>query len=306
MDESSAQWQSNSERSAFPLAWGLLLYVPLVLAGSLIGAMLRYPDLGSAILFPPYAVLTAALIAAPRRDWIWYILLASLTHLIAGVAHWPALFLLLADVANVSRAVIAALLLQRLLGRQPRLDSVPSLLLFVAAAGIVAPTVGAAIGAADVVLFQPSRHYLETWNAWFISNALTALTMLPFLLSVMRPPTAWRRFSVDPRRLMEGTILGLCLIAVCAFVLVSFKGDRFSLSVALYTPIPLLIWAALRFGPAGVGLALTLATFAAIVGTDRQALATLDASPDSRVLHLQVFVLLTAGPVMCITVVATA
>ena len=306
MDEQSANPHSSSELSAFPLAWGLLLYVPLIFAGSFIGTMLRYPDLGSAIIFSPYAVLTAALIAAPRRDWIWYILLASVTHVIAGIGHWPALFLLLADVANVSRAVVATLLLQRLLGRQPRLDSVPSLLLFVATTGIVAPAIGAAIGAADVVLFRPSRHYLETWNAWFISNALTALTMLPFLLSVMRPPAVWRRFSVDPRRLIEGTILGLCLIAVCALVLVSFSGDRFSLSAALYAPIPLLIWAALRFGPAGVGLALTLATFAAIVGTDRQALATLNASPDSGVLHLQVFVLLTAGPVMCITVVATA
>src|SRR3954470_7188963 len=105
--------QSDSELGAFPLSWGLLLYAPLIVAGNFIGAMLRYPDLGSAILFPPYAVLTAALIAAPRRDWIWYILLASVTHLIAGLGHWPALFLLLGDVANISRAVVATLLLQR-------------------------------------------------------------------------------------------------------------------------------------------------------------------------------------------------
>src|SRR3982751_453615 len=94
-----------------PLARGLLLFVPIALAGNLIGAVLRYPDLGSAVLFPPYAALTAALVVSRRRHWIWYVLAGSLAHLVTHWPHWPLSWVLLADVANIARALTAATLL---------------------------------------------------------------------------------------------------------------------------------------------------------------------------------------------------
>src|SRR5688572_21093653 len=70
----------ESDAGTFPLAPGLLLYVPVSLLGNLIGLVLRYPDIGSAVLFPPYAALTAALVVSSRRHWVWYILVGSATH----------------------------------------------------------------------------------------------------------------------------------------------------------------------------------------------------------------------------------
>lgn len=58
----------GARAARLPLAVGLLLFVPIALAGNAIGSMLRYPDLGAAVLFPPYAALTAALVASRRRD----------------------------------------------------------------------------------------------------------------------------------------------------------------------------------------------------------------------------------------------
>src|SRR6185503_13448920 len=52
----------EADAGTFPLAPGLLLFVPVSLLGNLIGLVLRYPDIGSAVLFPPYAALTAALV----------------------------------------------------------------------------------------------------------------------------------------------------------------------------------------------------------------------------------------------------
>ena len=63
-----------------PLASGLLLFAPFALLANEVSSLLRYPELGSAVLFLPYAVLTAALVASPVRDWVWYILVGALLH----------------------------------------------------------------------------------------------------------------------------------------------------------------------------------------------------------------------------------
>ena len=65
----------------------------------------------------------------------------------------------------------------------------------------------------------------------------------------------------------------------------------------------MLLWAALRLGPAGAGLALSVLTIAAILGTDRR-MTTLPS--DGAVFRLQVFVFLTALPMLCVAVVANA
>ena len=55
------------------LGRGLLLFAPIAILGNFIGQWMRYPELGSAVVFPPYAALTAALLLSPRRDWVWYV-----------------------------------------------------------------------------------------------------------------------------------------------------------------------------------------------------------------------------------------
>jgi len=77
----------EADAGTFPLAPGLLLFVPVSLLGNLIGLVLRYPDIGSAVLFPPYAALTAALVVSPRRHWVWYILVGSATHFAMSLTH---------------------------------------------------------------------------------------------------------------------------------------------------------------------------------------------------------------------------
>src|ERR1700757_3127853 len=82
----SALTRSAFRIAASPLVRGLLLFAPVALLGNALGTLLRYPQAGAAVLFPPYAALAAALIVAPRRDWIWYILVGSVAHF---VTHWP-------------------------------------------------------------------------------------------------------------------------------------------------------------------------------------------------------------------------
>ena len=74
----------------------------------------------------------------------------------------------------------------------------------------------------------------------------------------------------------------------------------------LYAPIPVLIWTALRFGTGAVGLGLSAITFVAIWSADRKTGLFAASTPDENILVLQLFVLLTAVPVLCIAAVSGA
>ena len=285
---------------------GLLIFALVSLLGNEVGALLRYPDLGAAVLFPPYAALTVALVVCPRRDWVWYILVGAATHFIAHWPQWSLSWVLLADVANVARAVSAALMLHWLFDGIPDLDGVGALALFVLSAALVAPAVGATAGAANVVLHDPVRPYWRTWSAWFMSNALTGLTLLPaFLLAVTNGAT-WRRERMERRRVAEALLLAGLLALTCWVAFLSDAARHLHAALPFYAPLPALIWAALRFGPGGASLALSGVASVAIWSADRGSGPFLASSPDNNVLTLQLFVLLTTLPVLCIAAVAAA
>ncbi|HEY7394719.1 MAG TPA: ATP-binding protein [Gemmatimonadaceae bacterium] len=307
MSEARAQAQTTVvDADLLPLATGMLFFVPIAFVGNELGVLLRYPQIGAAVLYPPYAALTAALVASHRRHWIWYILAASIVHAAANLAHWPVSWVLLADLANIARAVVAAVALRAFFGGPPKLDSIPELVLFCLAAVVVAPAVGATIGAANLVIHNASPSYWRPWTGWFMASALTALTMLPMFLSAVRTGSNWRSMAVDRRRLAEGLALAAALAVTCTIAFLLRITSRWDLALLIYGPLPLLFWAALRFGPGGASVAVTLVAFAAILGADRGTGPFLSLSPDDTVLALQLVLLLTALPVLCIAAVGGA
>ena len=283
-----------------------MLFAPVALLGNEIGAALRYPDLGSAVLFPPYAALAAALVVSAPRVWGWYILVGFVAHFVTHWPHWSVSWVIFADVANVARAVTGAVLLRQLFKGRPRLDSLRLLTGFVLSAAFIAPAVGATLGAANVVVHGASASYWEPWSAWLLSNALTGLTMLPAFVLVGGNRAAWRWPALDRQRAIEALALAaaLAMAALVAFVVPT--GGTWNVTLHFYAPLPALIWAALRFGPGGASVALTAVTFAAIWGADRGGGPFLGSSPDEDVLALQVFVLLTSLPVLCIAAISSS
>ena len=282
----------------------LLLFTLLALVGNVIGSTLQYPQVGAAVVFPPYAVLTAALVVSARRDWIWYLLAAAAAHFVTHWPQWSLSWVLLADVANVVRALTAAVLLTWLFRGRPRFNSGRTLALFIVIAVVVAPAAGATIGAANVVLHGASNNYGRTWTAWFVSNALTGLTMLPAFISAFAYVAGVYRWRTDRDRVIEATLLTLTLVGICGLLFMTGVGRQHL--ALLYAPLPVLIWAALRFGCGGAGAALMGVTFAAIWSVDQGTGPFLAVSPDDNILTLQMFVLLTTVPLLCLATIATA
>ena len=116
--------------------------------------------------------------------------------------------------AELPRALTAAVLLRRLFKGRPRLDSLQTLAAFVAIAAFIAPAVGATLGTANVVAHGAAESFQGPWTAWFLSNALTGLTILPaFVLAVGNRP-AWRWPPLDRNRAIEAILLMATMRAV--------------------------------------------------------------------------------------------
>ena len=289
-----------------PLVPGLLCFALISLLGNQLDLYLRYPDLGAAVLFPPYAALTGFLVFSRPRTWVWYLLLAVVTHVATHWSRWPLSWVLAADVANLARALTAAGLLALMFRAPPVLASIRDLVWFTAAAVVAGPAVGATIGAANVYLHGAAPGYWQPWQAWFLSNALTGLTMLPAFIAGIPRVLGWRHHRVTRPRIAEAALLMVALAVTCTAAFRGSELSRWGTALPLYAPLPVLIWAALRFGVGGATSALSVVTLAAIWAADQGRGPFLAPSPDNNVLVLQAFVLLTTVPILCMAVIAGA
>jgi two-component system, LuxR family, sensor kinase FixL len=289
-----------------PLVPGLLCFALISLLGNQLDLYLRYPELGAAVIFPPYAALTGFLVLSRPRTWVWYLLLAVVAHVATHWSLWPLSWVLGADLANLARALVAAALLLVLFRGAPALASIRDLIWFTAAAVVAGPAVGATIGAANVYLHGAAPGYGQPWRAWFLSNALTGLTMLPMFITGIPRVLRWRRHPVRRERIAETMLLIVALAVTCIAAFLGSEFSRWGTALPLYAPLPVLIWAALRFGVGGSSFALTVVTLAAIWAADQGRGPFLAPSPDNNVLVLQAFVLLTTLPILCMAVIAGA
>lgn len=264
------------------------------------GTSLVFPEVETAVLFPPYAVLTAALLLAPTRWW-WLLVLAS-----AAGNFFPhqdfersVSFVLLAEAANVTRALVAAGGVRLLGGRIVGIEGLRGMAIFLACAAVLGPVAGAFIGATDVVLHAPGANFWVAWRAWLLSNVLTGVTLLPLILVLATLRIS--RDRVTMARVLEAAVLALALLWVGIHVLTRPAEDAPSL--APYEPLPLLLWAALRFGPAGTIVALSAISFLTIYGVSGGAGPFVEQRPAASIIQLQSFLIVLYVPFLLLAAV---
>jgi PAS domain S-box-containing protein len=288
----------HAERS---WAAGPLAVAALVLVGCCLGAgaesWLRFPSVGAAVLFPPYAIVTAALWRT-RPRWWWVFLLAAsagdyFPHRLGGASVG---FVLMAEVVNHLRAVLAAIGLHRFVGRSGRLDSMRGMVAYLGIAVFAAPAAAALAGAGLVTWHRGPGAFWLAWQEWWLSNAITGLTLLPLLAFDLRE--AGRRLPVPARRAAEAWLLFAALFAAGAVVFAQ-SYDRSSAHQAhLYWALPFLLWAAVRFGPRGTSAALLGVTTMSILGAIQGRGPFAARAPTQNLLELQVFLLAASVPLL--------
>ena len=121
--------------------------------GAEVGFALTFHPHPISALWPPNAVLLAALLLTAVRSW-WLIIAAVLpVHLAAEVqAGFPVPMVLGWFVTNCSEALIGASLVRRLAGRLPRFDSFQYVSVFMLCGALIAPLLSSFIDVAMIKL----------------------------------------------------------------------------------------------------------------------------------------------------------
>jgi len=161
----------------------------------------------------------------------------------------------------------------------------------------LAPAAGALAGAAIMVssttAFGPESFW-RIWEAWFLSNGVTGVTLLPFLLiAACRGSEWWRPPSV--RRIVESSLLA-CAVVVVSVLVLSTNRHLIGFPTRLYAPLPFLLWAAIRFGPRATCASLLVVVTSAVVGVMNHRGPFATPAGDDGVLSLYMFLAFTSVP----------
>jgi signal transduction histidine kinase len=197
--------------------------------------------------------------------------------------------------ANTARALVAVLILQRLVGRRAAMDRLEQV-----GAVLVAIAVGEALSATVAMLALRAGDVIEVsemgvfWRSWWLGGLAGGLVVVPLAL-------AWahgRRSLWRGRRAAEGALM---LAAVAGLSVIALSADQ----PLTYMVFPAFIWAALRFGPQGATLAVAVAAVIAVVATSHQEGAFVEHSPTDSALNLQLYITFAALTTFCLAAIVS-
>jgi signal transduction histidine kinase len=303
MDERALQESVRSAGGATapriaPREWWL---APLTLLGCYFGAkadtVLQFPEVGTAVLFPPYAVLTAALLVSSPRQWWIYLLLSSLGNFLPHVDGGASLsFALASEGANYVRALVVAVGLSRFVDGAKRFETLRGMSVFLLFSVGLGPAVAAFMGATLVVVQHPAQSFWLAWQEWLLSNAVTGLTLLPIFLMAADGRAKW---LCAPSRLLEASLLVIGL-AGAAWIFAGTGAYAGNFAALLYWPLPFLLWIAVRFGQSGISFALLAVSALTIWDAVHGRGPFVGHSPTANLLHLQLFLIGMSIPVLLV------
>lgn len=268
--------------------------------GAQIGFALQAPNAPQSVLWLPNSILLSALVVLPARRWPVYLAAAFPAQmLVAWRADAPLLTMGLLFVTNCADAALGAFLVQRVSGRGSgfRFDGLQSTSIFAMAVTFATVLLSFADAGLSVATGWTSD-YSAAFATRVRSNVLTHLIAVPALIDLYA--VDWRR--VRPTPVIEASVLSVLLIGTCA-VAFGYPGRFEGFPALLYTPLPLFLWAAVRFGPGGAGWSVLLvacvASWNALHGRGPFAAR----SPVEGLVSLQLFLLASAIPILFLAAV---
>jgi two-component system sensor kinase FixL len=142
--------------------------------------------------------------------------------------------------------------------------------------------------------------YWQVWRIRFTSNILAALTLVPLIVTWVGDGLAWLG-KIRRARFLEAALLLLALLSVNTIVF--YKLGPTADSALLYLPLPLLIWAAVRFGSRGASAAICTLTFLAIWSAGHGYGPFSTRSAEENALSIQMFLIVMSVPLLLLAAV---
>ena len=267
--------------------------------GALIGFALTLPASSVSTLWPPNAILLSSLLLVPTASWWLVFLGAFVAHVAVQLqSAVPMLMILCWFISNSTEALIAALCLRQFFKSYPDFASLKSVAFYVAFAAFLAPFLSSFLDAAFVAMVGwKSNGYWQVWLTRFPSNVLAAIAIPPFIVLSCSRGTAWFRQAFK-NRYIEGLLLTGTLMAVGVLVFEREIPGPQTPPAFLYLPLPLLLWAAVRFGSLGASTGLLLLVLVSFWGVVEGRGPFVQSSPADNVFSWQMFLIAISLPIM--------
>lgn len=290
----SLRWTSAL---AGPAAAGLL-YLLGAETAFLIGTL---SDRIFAPFWPPNIALFCFFLLVPPRQWWLYLAVVFPAHVIVEVGvGMPLPQLLVAFATNAAVAMLNAAATKALLGPLPWFDSLRKACGYVIITALVSPML-IALGGAFVPIIGGSNinQYWTYWAQWFVSNAVSSLALGPLVLTWLAERDL-RGANIPARAAVEASLLAIGLFIVCAAVFESGRGAAASglLPALLYLPLPLIIWAAVRFGARGASGAILVVAVALLWRALKGPSPFMADTPEASVFAIQAFLIGLSVPAL--------
>src|SRR5205807_4368359 len=252
-------------------------------AAAKIGLSLAFVNVSVSPVWPPTGVAIAAML------WFGYratpgVALGALVanYLLTDVPLAPSAVI---AIGNTLEAVTALYLLRRFTESRNAFNRAFDVLKFVVFAAVVSTAVAATIGNLTLCV-SGHEHWAEfrrLWLTWWSGDAVGALIVTPLILSwAEKPIERWRAIGWA-----EFTML----IVLTTLLSITVYPDLLHESAGIrpwgHVTIPLLLWAAFRFGPRGVSTAMLSLSAIAIWGTVHGYGAFANYPPNEGLLFLQ-------------------
>jgi two-component system sensor histidine kinase UhpB len=273
---------------------GPLLLAAAYYCGAQVGFALQSPNAPQSVLWLPNSILLGTLLILPYRKWPLYLAAAFPAQmLMAWQTGAPMATLALLFLTNCADAALGAYLVRRIAGSAGAFafDGLRSTTVFVVFATLA--TLILSFGDAGI---SAATGWATSFNAAFLtrvrSNTLTHLIVVPALVELAA--IDWQR--VDRRRIGEAMLLAVVLVTTCWIGFALPAGSQM-VPALYYVPLPLLLWAATRFGPGGIGcgafVVSLIASWTALHGAGPFA-----ARSSEGVVSLQLFLLASTIPLL--------
>jgi len=251
-------------------------------------AAVAQPVVSSA--WPPSGVALAALLLLGLRLWPGIALGAFLLNWTEGVSAGGAAGI---AVGNTLEAIVAAWLLVRVTDFRPSLQRVRDVLALIVVAALASTMLSATLGVASLWAsgaVAPDG-LKRLWFVWWSGDALGDVLVAPLVLT-------WARAARPaPRRLEAAGVLAALLLLTALLL-------HNPLSY-VYAVFPVVVWAALRFGPTGSATASALVAVLTIWYTLRGLGPFIASTPTENLALLQTFLGLTSGTGLALAAATT-
>lgn len=240
------------------LGWTVALAV-VYFATARASLLLALPPSSATAVWPATGLALAAVLILGSQIWPGIALGAFVTNVAVSVGHHVALPVALwtsvaIAVGNTSEALLGGYLVRRFAGGTEafdRADGVLEFLVVVLLSAAISATVGATtLGLGRIV---PWTIYGVVWSTWWLGDSVGALAFTPLLVAWARG----RPFALRPSQVGEAALLLILLAGISQVVFLSAYP-------LIYLLVPVLLWAAFRFGHRGAAtMTVIIATIAA-------------------------------------------